>query len=381
MSNVSNRAAGERIRVLHVASGDLWAGAEAQVHTLLTHLAKTGACDPLAVLLNEGELARRLRASGIRVEVYDESMLSAVEIVSRLRRLIASDRPDVVHTHRIKENICGAIANVISARAVSVRTVHGAPEHHPRGIRNIHKRLLRTLDSLCARFAQERIIAVSDALGRDLRGQFNPNRVVVIENGVDVTELRSRARCADFREAKPGATHIGIVGRLTPVKRVDLFIGACRILMDRAPESAWQFHVIGDGPLRQDLEALARKNGLIDSITFHGHRSDTPACMYSLDALVMCSDHEGMPMTPLEAMALGTPVVAHDVGGLRDILSSGLGGILTSDHTADGYATAVRTVLKTHRRAETGYPDWLEPRFFAATNAERTLELYRQLIQ
>jgi glycosyltransferase involved in cell wall biosynthesis len=120
---------------------------------------------------------------------------------------------------------------------------------------------------------------------------------------------------------------------------------------------------------------------LADHVTFHGHRNDSATCLRSLDALVMCSDHEGMPMTPLEAIACGTPVVAHDVGGLHDILEGGTGGLLTGDHSAQGYATATIQLLGWDKKTliDRGRQK-LAARFSAQANADRMVGLYRTLV-
>src|SRR5688572_18135302 len=112
------------MKVLHIISGDLWAGAEVQACTLLTTLHRESQVQVAAALMNEGELARRLRDHGIPVTVFPESTLNAAAIVCGLRKLMTQWRPDVVHTHRIKENILGCIANTFSGNVPSVRSAH-----------------------------------------------------------------------------------------------------------------------------------------------------------------------------------------------------------------------------------------------------------------
>ena len=369
-----------RIKALHVASGDLWAGAEVQLFTLLTQLAQAGTVELHAALLNDGELAQRLRAQGIAVTVFDEVRLGGPQILMGLRKLMRNFIPDIVHTHRQKENVLGSVANALATRGKSVRTCHGALEHHPAGFRNLPQRLFQALDVWCGRHLQQRIVAVSEPLGIELAITFDRERVVVIDNGVDIDRMRAAVGPVDFRTREPHATHIGVVGRLEKVKRVDLFLDMCAALLRDAPGTPWRFHIIGDGSLRQELERQSRQLGLEGVATFHGHRSDSIACLAALDAMVMCSDHEGMPMTPLESIAVGTPVIAHDVGGLSIILSGDAGGLLTSDHSGAGYAKAVLALLQSDRAAllERGQAR-VSGKFSAANNAARVAELYRSL--
>ena len=369
------------IKCLHVASGDLWAGAEVQLFTLLTQLARGSRVLPHAVLLNDGELARRLRAANVPTTIFDESKLGGSQVFFQLKRHIRELRPHIVHTHRQKENVLGAIATSLTRHTISTRTSHGAPEHLAASAADIRKRAFRKLDQWCGKYLQRSIIAVSRALAQELATRFDSRRIVVIENGVDLEMLEAHRGVADFKAARPEATHVGIVGRLEPVKRVDIFLDMCATLRERAPEKSWQFHVIGAGSLLATLQQQATRLGLGPAVTFHGHRSDSYACLASLDALVMCSDHEGMPMTPLESVALGTPVVGHAVGGLNDILSDDAGGLLTTHHNPAGYAQRVLDLLGGDRsRIIAAGRARIRARFSAQSNAERIVDHYMSLL-
>lgn len=367
------------LRILHVASGDLWAGAEVQAFTLMSHLARVPGTEIAAVLLNDGALAAKLRSAGIEVYVIDEQQTGAAGILLRLRRVLEDWRPDVVHTHRLKENILGAVANRLGPNVPCVRTTHGGNER-PRGwgLRNIVNRAAFGLDRWCGRMLQQRVVAVSEELGSDLAGRFGADKVVVIENGIDAASVRSEQRVAEFRAADPDVTHIGIIGRLVAVKRVDLFIAMAAMLKEDQGGRKWRFHVFGDGPLRSTLEALARRLGVADDVRFHGHREDIATCMGGLDVLVNCSDHEGMPMTALEASALGVPLVAHAVGGLKSVVPQ---QFLVERHDAAGYGEGVLRALHADARSITREKATsILEKFSAHLNAQRIRLLYEQLM-
>ena len=367
-----------KIRCLHIASGDLWAGAEVQLFTLLTTFASGSDVEPHAALMNEGELARRLRAAGIPVTVFDESRSGALTLFKGLRQLITKLRPQVIHTHRQKENVLGSIANTTSIGVPCVRTSHGSPEHRPKGLRNLHKLGFYTADRLCGTLLQSRIVAVSQTLAGELEQHYSAQKISIVENGVDVSTLRTTAPASDIRGTAE-EVHIGIVGRVEPVKRVDLFLGAARLLSEQS-DAPWRFHVIGDGSLRAAMESTAASLGIADRVRFHGHRSDSASCLAALDALIMCSDHEGMPMTPLEAICVGTPVVGHAVGGLNDLLAYEAGGLLVHDHSPRGYADALLKLMTLDRTAliERGRAR-IDQRFSAAHNAAQIAGIYRDL--
>lgn len=367
------------LRVLHVASGDLWAGAEAQIYTLLRTLASQFAeVQVAAALMNEGELAERLRRCGIEVHTFDESRLGSVGILMGLLRLMRSWRPDIVHTHRTKENVLAALANRMAGRVPSVKTVHGASERASDGVRGLREALISRFDLWCTRMSERCTIAVSAELASHLARIFPTERIAVIENGVDVAEARARIHPVDFRSRAPGDVHVGLVGRLVPVKRVDLFISMASELRRLHPQTAWHFHVFGDGPLRGMLESQARLDN--DArVIFHGHRSDIIACLAGLDVLVMCSDHEGMPMTVLESLAVGTPIAAHAAGGLVDALAGTESAILVRRHDATGYADAVEYLAS--RRLCNLRENAVPERFTATRNAAKTCALYRDLLK
>jgi L-malate glycosyltransferase len=367
------------LRVLHVASGDLWAGAEVQAFTLMSHLSRMAETEVAAVLMNEGTLADKLRASGICVHITDERKLGTVQIFSSLRRLLHSWQPDVIHTHREKENILGCLGNRTCRNVPTIRTVHGGNEQSATmSWRSVRRRLVSHADRWCGRTLQEKIIAVTSELAARLAKDFPTGKIVVIENGIDFEWLVRERGIAGFRVAEPDAIHVGIAGRLVDVKRVDLFLEAAAILLRECPERRWRFHIFGDGPNRRDLQQMAERLQVGDKVVFHGHRQDIASCVAGLDALVISSDHEGMPMISLEAAALAVPTVAHAVGGLVKVVPE---EFLVSRHDARGYKEGILRVLGADGRAIAARrATETATRFSAARNAARVRALYEEVL-
>ena len=368
------------LKILHIISGDLWAGAEVQACTLISELVRMPDTEVAAVVMNEGTLAEKLSAFGIRVEVMNERKLGSLQIWFGLRRLLKSWRPDVIHTHREKENILGMLAKRVCGNVPSVRTMHGGNEHTgAAGWKAIRHDMVRKLDRWCGRTSQQKVIAVSRDLGIKLARDFPADRIVVIENGIAAEAVRSAKGVAEFRIADPKSTHIGIVGRLVPVKRVDIFLEAAAYLRGKCPERLWRFHVFGDGPLRSDFETLSERLRISDVTTFHGHRADIATCIGGLDALVICSDHEGMPMTVLEAAALEVPTIAHAVGGLLDVVPA---AFLVARHEPEIYGEAILRAIGDEGRTivRERAPKTLL-RFSATDNAKQVRAVYEQLVR
>ena len=372
------------IKVLHVASGDLWAGAEVQLFTLAKALQRTPGVSVTVVLLNYGKLEQELSGAGVKVTVLDESRLNSFQIFRQLTNEIRKIKPDVIHTHRSKENILGSIAAFRCGNIPSLRTTHGAPEHKPPWFK-IPKRLISFMDWFCGRYLQNKIIAVSEDLAEILKKRFPPSKVGVIENGIDLGSFAKLASHKNVHMTPPGNhVKVGIAGRLVPVKRVDLFIEAAANFLNTHPEFNVSFHIFGDGPLRHDLEKLAQKLKTENAIHFEGHRDDMRQKLSDLDVLLMTSDHEGLPMVLLEAMALQTPIVAHNVGGIPELLDHGNCGVLVSDHRPHAYADSLyelvinpeqRKLLTDNAFARANYS------YSSEKNADAYLSIYQDTLR
>ena len=330
---------------MHIASGDLWAGAEVQIFTLCRDLLAQGDYQLHVITLNEGELAERFRYLGVAVTVLAENSQNFIQLLWAMRRELANIQPDVIHTHGQKQNILGALANFSGARVRCLRTVHGAKEHHF-NIRKPHTALQLLLEILCGRWLQYCLIAVSKELEAQLAHNYQKNKIVLIHNGIDVAAstktISSTKSVIDRSKAK---IHIGLAGRLTQVKRPDLYLQAAAKLIKLHHSDQIHFHVIGEGPLRAPMMSLVREQDIDNQVTFHGHVPGAIKAISELDILVLCSDHEGLPMTLLEAVIAQTAVVAHNVGGMREVLEHKKTAILVDQHNADAYAKAISTLI------------------------------------
>lgn len=360
--------------VLHVASGDLWAGAEVQLFMLARAQLQLGA-RVAAILLNEGELSRKMQNAGVQVFVFSEREHSILQLLHKAREVMRRLRPDVVHTHRLKENLIGAVAGRLCS-IPSVRTVHGAAEFSYQRLQ-LAKRLVRAVDTWIGTHLQDRIIAVTPELRENLARVLPARKLTAIENGIDPDTFAKNDAIELDSTFVRARRRVGIVGRLVPVKRVDLFLQCAARLRSMEEFADVEFFVIGEGPLREQLEASS------NAAHFLGMQSPVHPYLAQLDALVICSDHEGLPMTLLEAMALGVPVVAHEVGGMRLVLEGGRCGWTVSDHSGGGYTEALIAALTQIQEARERARAALErvrSLYSAQRCAQRHLALYGEVI-
>lgn len=372
-----------RPRILHIASGDLWAGAEVQLNTLAQSLHHNSDLDVFVVLLNHGTLEKALREAGVNVHVIDESITMVPFIIYRLVKIILSNKINIVHTHRTKENILGAVAALLCARLASLRTVHGMPEHSTKWW-HIHSSLIQLLDRLSGSCLQHRIISVTDDMATYLVNVFQPEKVRVIQNGINIDAILQQL--AGNPASKGNGTNeirLGLAGRLVPVKRVDMFLETARYISDHFPRRRISYYILGDGPMRRELEGLSKMLGLTKQVIFEGHTDDIYRELQELDILLMTSDHEGLPMVLLEAMVVKTPVIAHAVGGIPRLLDNGACGELVHDHTPVGYATAVNHLLEVPEKrmayAQSAF-ERVKSQYSAEANSRAYCNVYKSLL-
>lgn len=374
---MTEKAVKQTITVTQIVSGDLWAGAEVQVFNLCKALHRSGEVAVTAIVFNPGILHDKLAELGIPVTLADERSTGPVRMARSIADHCRSQGTDIIHTHGFKENILGILGKELASVRYSIRTVHGNPEHHL-SWNKPHKWLINRLDILLGRARQQAVIAVSSQLERALEPLF-PGKVHKISNFIDVRELRNK--WLPTPEKGVNEIRLGLVGRLVPVKRVDLFIHAIQLLNDEG--TACKGVIIGDGPLRRELETLASDLGIQERVDFKGFIDPVAKEMRTLDMLVMTSDHEGLPMTLLEAMALSIPVVAHKTGGITELLDNGHCGVLVTDHTASGYAQAIKKLLQESSRTST--QDAVKEKALSRVNGDFSLAInsrkYLQLYQ
>lgn len=262
--------------------------------------------------------------------------------LAKLVRLMRQTRPDIVHTHTAKAGFVGRVAARLCGVPIIVHTYHGHVFHgyfSPRKT-NVFLRLER----ICAGFSS-RLVTISPRLRDEISqyGVADRSRIEVVPLGLRLGPHGAHPRrTGDFRRSlgiSEDALLIGTVGRLVPIKNLGLLLEAASIARARIPD----LHVVfvGDGELRSQLQEQADALGLSNVVTFAGWQGDLPAVYADLDATVISSHNEGTPACLIEAMASGCPVIATSVGGVPDMIISGVTGQLTPPGDANALATAI----------------------------------------
>ena len=270
-----------------------------------------------------------------------------------LLAIFRSWKPDVVHTHTAKAGALGRTAARLAGVKSVVHTFHG---HVLRGYFSPPVEFFfRSLERMLAR-ASDRIVTLSPALKADLVAmQIAPaGKIDVVPLGMNLDPLLNSApRRGELRSElgiQPSQPLIGIVGRLVPIKNHRLFLEAARSMVNSGNPA--HFAVVGDGELRDSLQATAAAMGIADRVHFLGWRQEMPPVYAALDALALTSDNEGTPVAVIEAMAAGVPVAATAVGGVPDVIRNGETGWLVPPGDAPALYRAWLDILRRDDRIE-----------------------------
>lgn len=298
----------------------------------------------------EGDMAYFARERGVEPVIVPAlgralNLLGDLRTIWTLYRLMQRYKPDVVHTHTAKAGFTGRVAAWLASVPVIVHTFHG---HVFRGYFSPAKtRVFLLLERMTARMS-DAVITLTEALRREIADEFrvtSRERIVVLPLGFDLSPfLAAERKNGAFRRLwniPQDALLIGIVGRMVPVKNHALFLQAAAQVRQARPDA--RFALVGDGELRTEIEAQVDTLGLRDAVIFTGWQRDLTPVYADLDALVISSINEGTPVSVIEALATGCPVVTTAVGGLPDLLEGGKLGTLVPSGDADALAQALLT--------------------------------------
>lgn len=345
----------ERIRVVRVIARLIVGGPTHHVVTLTERLDPTRFASTLVVgRENPGEhsLVGWARDRGLAPREVPE-MVGELGVKRRdvlavlaLTRLMRRERPHIVHTHTAKAGALGRLAAWLAGVPIVVHTYHGHILHGyfspavSRGLRAMERWL--AVRTQC-------LVAVSGRVRDDLLRYriAEPAKFVVVPLGVDLEPFLAAGsvRGTFRRELGVGLERrlVGIVGRVAPIKNHDLFLRA--LARVTAHDSRILAVVVGDGPCLPQMRVLAQGLGLAGRVAFTGWRTDLPRICADLDVLVVSSLNEGTPVSIIEAMAAGCPVVATAVGGVPDMISDGDTGRLVPSGDEAALAAAILDML------------------------------------
>lgn len=387
----------EPVRVLRVIARLNMGGPALHVAYLTAGLAERGYETTLvAGSLARGEDSMAFVADelGIEIERLEElhreiSPVRDAVAILRLARLIRRVRPHILHTHTAKAGAVGRLAALLAGDArppIVVHTFHG---HVLRGyfdpLRTAGFRLLERW--LATRTTA--LVAVSPQVRDDLvaLGVAPRERFVVVRLGIELEQRVAAERDGRVESRRvlgigPDRFAVGWIGRMTGVKRTDDVLRAFRRLRDRGVDAC--LCMVGDGPDRSAIERRAHELGVMRDTLFLGYQEEVAPYYAAFDAMILPSINEGTPVSAIEALAAGRPVVATRVGGVPDVVREGENGFLVEAGDVDALAERLaRLAVDPELRERLGAAGRARvvPRYSVARLVDDIDLLYRSLLE
>jgi glycosyltransferase involved in cell wall biosynthesis len=348
-------------------------GAEYQLYELLRHLDRRRFAPGVFVLAPGGWWVEPIRALGVPVEEIPRRGPADVRRLARLRASLRRFAPHLLHAILWSGNSYGRLASLGLGIPVVI-----AAERVVTPYRGWQVVVERALDRVTDAYL---VNCEAIAAWQVERKRLPREKIEVIPNGIDLGRLppfsldRRRARLAAGLQRDRRL--VAGVGRLDAQKDFPTFLRAAAMIAAELPDI--DFLVVGEGEERAALDALARRLGLGARVVFTGLRHDVPRLLAAADVLALTSLYEGFPNVVLEAMATGAVAVATDVGGCRELVTSGETGLLVPPRAPAAVAAAVGRVLRDPalaRRLATAARQRVEGAFSIDVMARRTMDAY-----
>jgi len=263
-----------------------------------------------------------------------------------LIKMLRHERPDIVHTHTSKAGILGRWAAFLTGIPVIIHTPHGHVFWGYSGRRKTSFYIM--LEKITARIT-DKIVALTQQEKRD-HLHFciaSEDKFSVVHSGINLDRFSRMSVDSAAMKRRFGIPEgnlvVGTTSRLTHVKGHKYLIEAAGKIVDVRPDTTFVF--LGDGELLDELKNMASRLGIEENVKFLGWRQDVAEVVSTFDIFVLPSLNEGMGRVLVEAMALGKPIVANDIGGIPDLVVDGENGYLVPVGDVETLAARIRRLL------------------------------------
>lgn len=305
------------MKIIHIIP-HLWlGGAETMCENICTELFDSGNEIVIISLQSvDSPITKRLKEKGIKLFFLDKKRGLDIKAISEIRRILLEEKPDIIHTH-----LHAIKYAVFAARGLNIKiihTVHSVAQQEATGINRILNRFFfKNKKSIPVALSE----AIKDTICQVYK--LDESEVPVVYNGVPIE------KCLPKDTVEIGEKiRIIHVGRFNDVKNHPAILGAYEILIKKHPNL--QITLVGDGLKYEETVSLVKENNWVDNIKFCGAVSNVYPLLNQSDIFILPSFYEGIPMTIIEAMGTGLPIVASGVGGIVDMITDGENGLLCS---------------------------------------------------
>ena len=307
------------MKIVQVIPYFCFGGAETMCENLTYALEKLGHSVTVVCLLPERTpISERMERAGIRVRYLDKKLGLDVSMIPKLTKLFREEKPDVVHTHL---NVLKYTAPAAKLAGVPrcVHTIHNLADKEAEG------RISGMISGFVFRRGLSIPVALSPLVHQSIVDYYGleAQRIPTVFNGIPLDRCIPRETYALGEKAV--LVH---VGRFNEQKNHGGLLEAFQLLLEPCPNT--ELWLLGDGELRDQMESYAQSLGIQDRVRFLGSQENVYPYLHDADVFVLPSRYEGMPMTVIEAMGTGLPIVASNVGGIPDMVKDGESGLLTT---------------------------------------------------
>lgn len=355
------------MKILQIIPYFCFGGAETMCENLCYALADRGHSVKVVSLYDRHTpISDRMEARGIPIRYLDKKLGLDLSMVPKLTKIFREEQPEAVHTH-LDVIKYATLAARLAGGIPCVHTVHTLAQEEAEG--RIQKIINKTYFSL----GWSTPVALSPEVRDSITAFYGlaEGQVPMVYNGIDLSGFQSKESYGVGEN--PRIVH---VGRFTELKNHAVLLEAFRLILERFPGCC--LDLVGDGETLEDTKAKAAALGLGERVRFLGAQENVRPYLEGADLFVLPSRYEGMPMTILEAMAAGLPIVASRVGGIPDMVSDGQSALLVQPEAAEVANACIRLLGSEELRRRLGQRALADSaRFSAGAMAERYLSLYR----
>jgi glycosyltransferase involved in cell wall biosynthesis len=268
-------------------------------------------------------------------------------IIGKLYSYLKKEQPHIVQTYILKPNLYGRIAAIIARVPVIISTELTLKDQAPTRFKRIRDRFLMPINGYMNNFTDQ-IICASEGIKRQWETKSTSDRIKVIYSPFDISKLsRIKEELSDKENYRTNGRVVGIVGRLSEEKRHIDLLNAFEEVLKTFPDA--RLLIVGDGYLRKNLEKKVTEMHLANNITFTGFQENVFTYLKKMDVFVLPSRTEGTPLSILEAMSVGIPVIATNVGGIPEIVIDNETGLLVSPESPLDLANSIKKLLSNPR--------------------------------
>ncbi len=340
------------MKILQIIPSLKIGGAETMMCNLSCELAKQNH-EVVVVAFYETEtfLNEKLKKSGVKVIGIDKKSGFNFKTLKIIKNIIKIEKPDVIHTHLYVLPYVW----LVSGKTKIVHTLHSIAPKEQSGIGKKICQFIYKHSKKCT------AVAISKMVKKSFDDEYNYNfKMPIIENGIDFDNILKKENYK-FNDS----INIFHVGSLIPVKNHELMINSLKELTNKYKNLKLNFY--GGGYLLEELKNIVSEGNLTDNIAFEGVKSNINEILKEGDIFILPSQHEGLPLSLLEAMAAGLPCIAANVGGIPDVIEDNVDGVLIQPNEKELIEALEKIILDEKFRKKIGKNAILKSKMFSNT--------------